>query len=711
MEIMKNAGIYTRLLLTLVLIGIISMLILLSIYFIANKQEKLMFDASQVQFNNEVNSLVGLKTSSLNQVVYDYTFWDDFVKKIYSKDSYWFENNISSILKSFHFDYVSVYDTTFKLVHEATSDGLELKGLVSMDVLAKLKTDKFLNYFQLTPNGIIQISCATVHPDNDPTHTLTKPSGFFVLAKSWDKSFIEELSLLSSSQIVFLQQGDSVPQKADFTISVNRILNAWDGKTIGRFVFTRTTESMMLFHKLKDSMLLVLGLAIFCTGFIFRYAIRKWVINPLNLVTAILKSGNPSLIAKLQQSKGEFKDIGNLFNDFFRQRDELKHAKEKAEESDKLKTAFLSNVSHEIRTPMNGILGFAELLRTADLTGTEQQEYLEIINISGDRMLNIINDIVDISRIEAGLISVNATCSDINEQTAYIFTFFKLQAQEKGLSFKSKNGLPGNQSIIHTDHEKICAILTNLIKNAIKFTECGSIEFGYVLKNLKKANQTENLLLEFYVKDTGIGIPANRQKAIFDRFVQADISDSRAFQGAGLGLSISKAYTEILGGNIWMESEEGKGSTFYFTIPYKPENDKKTEITSILPVVDPESYKPNLKILIAEDDSASKLLINLALKEYGKQIIEVTSGSEAVEACRQNPDIDLIMMDVKMTDMDGYKATKEIRKFNKDVVIIAQTAYALVNEKKIAIDAGCNDYISKPISLDLLKSLVQKYFA
>ena len=719
---MKNTGIYTRLLLTLALIGVIFLLIMATIYFIANKQEKLMVDSSKVQFNNEVNSLVNMKTATLDQVVYDYTFWDDFVEKIYSNDRYWYDNNITSILKSFRLDYVCVYDTSFNLVHEAAANGFAARGLISKEVLVKVKDARFLDFFQVNRTGVVQISSATVHPDFDPSHTLTKPSGYLFLAKSWDKSFLDELSLLSASDIAFSHPDDSVAKSTAFTFYVKQLIKGWDGKNVGRFVFSRTSNSLALFHDLKESMLFILLLALLVSGFIFSFAFRRWVVNPLNLVTGILKSDDPAQIAKLQQSSGEFRDIGNLFGDFFRQTDELKRSKEKAEESDKLKTAFLSNISHEIRTPMNGILGFAELLMTPNLTGSEQHEYIEIIKISGDRMLNIINDIVDISRIEAGLIHVYNTESDINKQTAFIYSFFKPQAQDKGLAFTYKNGLSANRAIINTDHEKICAILTNLVKNAIKFSESGSIEFGYELVQTRHAlsqigTETRHALpvLQFYVRDTGIGIPADRQKAIFQRFVQADISDIRAFQGAGLGLSISKAYIEMLGGEIWVESEEGKGTTFYFTIPCqipeaeKPEEEKPAEV-KIVPVAEMENQTRQLKILIAEDDLTSGFLINLALKGVGKQIIEVTSGTAAVEACRQNPDIDLVMMDVKMPIMDGYQATREIRQFNKNVIIIAQTAYAMIREREKALDAGCNEYISKPLSIDLLKGLVKKYF-
>ena len=251
----------------------------------------------------------------------------------------------------------------------------------------------------------------------------------------------------------------------------------------------------------------------------------------------------------------------------------LQIAKEKAEESDRLKSAFLANMSHEIRTPMNGILGFTELLKEPKLNDKEQLEYIGIIEKSVKRLLNIINDIVDISKIEAAQVEVNIEESNINDQIEYINTFFQPEFESKGLKHSFKNGLSTNESIIKTDREKIYSILSNLVKNAIKYTNTGSIEFGYDLVRTQPGTAAQDrLFLQFYIKDTGIGIPKDRQKAVFERFIQADISDVMAFQGAGLGLSISKAYVEMLGGKIWVESEPGKGSIFYFTIPYTSEN-------------------------------------------------------------------------------------------------------------------------------------------
>ncbi len=387
------------------------------------------------------------------------------------------------------------------------------------------------------------------------------------------------------------------------------------------------------------------------------------------------------------------------------QNEELKIAKEQAEESELLKSAFLANMSHEIRTPMNGILGFSQLLKEPHLSDEEQQEYIKIIEISCKRMLNIINEIIDISKVEAGLMKVKNTEIDINEQIELIYHFFKSEIECKGLKFLTKPTLSGKKAKIITDSEKLYAVFVNIVKNAIKFTNTGEIEFGYniIIKN-------ENKLIEFYVQDTGIGINKNMLGAIFERFIQAEIIDKYARQGAGLGLAISKAYIEMLGGKIWVESEINKGSTFYFTIPYKCSSQLNIQANNLIQNEISHPISNKLKILIAEDDKTSELLIEQMIKQYSKSILKVNTGTEAVEVARNNPDIDLILMDIQMPGMSGYVATNEIRKFNQNVVIIAQTAYALIGDREKAIQSGCNDYITKPTSKICLLKLIDKYF-
>jgi PAS domain S-box-containing protein len=381
--------------------------------------------------------------------------------------------------------------------------------------------------------------------------------------------------------------------------------------------------------------------------------------------------------------------------------DDMVVAKNKAEESDRLKSAFLANMSHEIRTPMNGILGFSGLLKEPNLSGEDQQKFIGIIEKSGIRMLNIINDIIDISKIESGLMDVSISETNINEQTEFIYSFFKTEIEEKGMRILLKNTLQTKDAIIKTDKEKIYAVLTNLVKNAVKFTSDGFIELGYE----KKGDY-----IEFFVRDSGPGITEDKLQSIFERFRQGNESTNRKYEGAGLGLSISKAYIEMLGGKIWVESEINKGSVFYFTIPYTGAMQDNSVVKNIASAEERVSEMKKIKILIAEDDEISGMLLSLALKKISTEILKAKNGIEAVEICRRNPDIDLILMDIQMPEINGYEATKQIRQFNQNVVIIAQTAFALSGENEKSQAAGCNDCIAKPFNQVLLIDLIQKHF-
>jgi signal transduction histidine kinase/CheY-like chemotaxis protein len=377
---------------------------------------------------------------------------------------------------------------------------------------------------------------------------------------------------------------------------------------------------------------------------------------------------------------------------------ELVLAKEKAEESDRLKSSFLANMSHEIRTPMNGILGFMDLLQNPDLTGNQRNEYISIVRASGDRLLSTINDIIDISRIEAGEHTLNTGNLDINQLLNQLHLFFKPEAERKGLMLNLSELVPTDKCLIETDASKLSSILTNLIKNAIKFTFKGYIEFGC---------HYENRLYSFYVKDTGMGIPANRINGIFDRFVQADTSHSRPYEGSGLGLSISKAYAEMLGGTIEVESGAGIGSGFTFVLPVA---ESKNYISGNIKHLTTESTtKFNGTILVAEDDTTSYLLISQILKNIDIRHIRAKDGAEAVDICNTNPDIALVLMDIKMPLMDGYQATIQIHAKRPKLPVIATTAYAFDTDRKSATQCGCVDYIAKPINKDALVALIEKH--
>jgi len=375
---------------------------------------------------------------------------------------------------------------------------------------------------------------------------------------------------------------------------------------------------------------------------------------------------------------------------------ELLQAKTKAEESDKLKTAFLANMSHEIRTPMNGILGFAEMLNDEFLSEGNRKKYVEIINNNGKMLMSLIDDIIDFAKIEAGQIKILNQEFSLNSLLTQIHASFlseSLKKDKTSVKLRIRKAFANEECYIQSDPNRLRQILTNLVGNAFKFTKEGYIEFGYIAP--------EEGMMDFYVKDTGIGIPEDKIGLIFERFVQADYSRSRKYSGSGLGLAISKGFVELLGGKMWVESKLNEGSTFHFSIPYTPSKKKtQSDIDEKKPKAD---YNWQNKVfLIAEDDTFSYKLLEGFLKKTNAEILHAEDGKQAVEICRENSKIDLILMDVQMPDMNGIEATKLIKEFRKDLPVIAQTANAIAEEKQKCYEAGCNDFVTKPINISEL---------
>lgn len=375
--------------------------------------------------------------------------------------------------------------------------------------------------------------------------------------------------------------------------------------------------------------------------------------------------------------------------------DNLKQAKEKAEESNMLKTTFLANLSHEIRTPMNGILGFAELMKKPNLTDEKQTKYLGAIEQSGNRMLALINDLVDISKIEAGQVVLHSEEVHLNTLTDNLFVFFNQEAEKKGLELSYSKGLPDFASLISVDRTKLEQVWSNLIKNALKFTAKGKVDFGYVQK-------TD--FLEFRVTDTGRGIAKELQKDVFDRFRQAEASPYREEEGSGLGLAISKAYVEMMGGEISVESEIGNGSEFIFTIPYTPLGKPKTKKTA-----DNVNFtNTDISVLIAEDDNISFVFLQEVLESKNIKLTRVTSGLDAVEFFKEGGRCDIVLMDIKMPKMNGYEAARIIMNDYPGIPIVALTAYANQGDKEKALEKGFSGYITKPVYENELIELIVK---
>jgi len=382
---------------------------------------------------------------------------------------------------------------------------------------------------------------------------------------------------------------------------------------------------------------------------------------------------------------------------------ELIVAKEYAEKADRLKSAFLANMSHEIRTPMNAIMGFAQLLNNEMLVQEKRKKFVFLINKRCQDLLNIINDILDISKIESNQISIYETKGDLNQLIDDImqnYSSLSDYSPHKQVEFNSIKGISGKKVIIKADFERLIQIFNNLIGNALKFTEKGFINFGYSI--------SEDGFIKFFVSDSGIGIPKDKVQIIFDRFRQAEETfEARKYGGTGLGLSIAKGLIELMGGKIWVESEYGNGSNFYFTIPFKPEH---LLLESNIKINKTEYAWTSKKILIVEDDAYNIQYISEILNLTQVQFEVAICAKDAMALFIEKSDFELILMDIRLPDINGFELTKMMKAINPDCFIIAQTAYATDDDKMRSISAGCNDFIAKPIDADKLLRIIDQYF-
>ncbi len=386
-----------------------------------------------------------------------------------------------------------------------------------------------------------------------------------------------------------------------------------------------------------------------------------------------------------------------------KEREKLMRAKIKAEESDVLKTSFLSNMSHEIRTPMNAILGFSNLLSHKEISSSEKEEFVNLIRINGKNLLTLVEDIIDISKIDSGQLQVKNSPVCLHEILKEVYNSFWDDIKRRGqlnIKLYLNEGISDKKTMILTDAFRLRQVLINLVGNGIKFTDRGFVEFGYELKNEE--------VLQFYIKDTGIGLPKGKEQEVFERFSKfSNDKQKMLYGGTGIGLSIARDVVSLMGGKIWVESEEKVGSTFYFTIPYHKVSNVAIKPEDEMPVT---KYNWEGKtFLVAEDEEDNFRYLEVALSISNASLIWARNGAEAVDIFNRINDIDLVLMDIKMPEMDGYSATREIKLKNNNVPVIAQTAYAMSEEKEKSRLAGCDDYIAKPINYSDLLKVIHKH--
>jgi Signal transduction histidine kinase len=373
---------------------------------------------------------------------------------------------------------------------------------------------------------------------------------------------------------------------------------------------------------------------------------------------------------------------------------ELIIAKEKAEASDRLKSEFINNISHEIRTPLNGILGFGEILTEENLSPDERKSYSEMLNQSSGRLINTVTNIMDIALLSSGNQKVIQKEFNVESQINFVVSQFLHSSVEKGLSLIFTPPTAAEQITVISDSTLFAKILYQIIDNAVKFTSKGTIGVGFEVNG-------DNL--SFFVKDTGIGISEEKQIQIFESFIQEDNTKTRKYEGNGLGLTIAKGFVELLNGKIWLSSEKGKGSTFYFSLPYQRRESIAESEKQQKPITGRRT------ILVAEDDDANFLLIRAILSNSPVDLLHAEDGIQAIELSMQHPEISVVLMDVRMPDIDGLEATKKIKSFRPRLPVIVVTAYSDMEDRKMAFDAGCDDFLTKPINKNILINKLEEF--
>ena len=685
---------YKKSLLLALSVSTFFLLLFVSLYLYTIKEENNDYLVSKKNFGKEIDSQLNSSWNAYESQIVDMSFWDQFVTYLSDKNEKWFDFYIGTAIDVYHLDLISVYQLNGNLV-DARIRGNFNKNIIPKKLLDQLYQKKFLSFFIKDRGIIYKVYGSTIHPSNDPEKK-TAPAGYFFMALRLDKPFFQKIIQISSAKEGTIEIIDNNTETND--IQYLKPILDWKGYKIGTFYFSKPTHRDF---KTAKTTLIIIIISFILVVLIFIYYSKKWIFTPLNLITNILENPkNNKNIDILKHFKGEFGHIGELFDENIQQQQHLVKAKKQAEKSDKLKSIFLANLSHEIRTPINAINGFTELLLNTKTSTKDKKEYLDVINKSGQNLVSIIDDLIAMSKIESNLITPNLSSFDLDKSMHILFESVKITIPEtKVIDFVLESPKQKLKKYAISDEIKLKQIVINLLNNAIKFTEKGKVTLRYEI------DQSSNLI-HFYISDTGIGIHPDNKMKIFDRFRRIESDLSIKVGGLGLGLAISKAYIELLGGQIELESELNKGTTFHFFIPLQVE--EKSKISSNIPD-QPLETNPNFTILIAEDDNINFLLFQKIVKDLNYTIIRAKDGQEALEICQKNPNIQLILMDIKMPVLNGYEAVGYIRLLHPKTPIIAQTAYSAEEDKIKILSSGFNDYISKPLDRSKLISLINKY--
>ena len=688
---------YPKILLLIFSSSIIFIMLYFSLYYYNKKVENQVYDDSTAQYESQIDQLVVLNAKPFTVYINNDTNWDEFVAFIKKKDIAWYNTIIAKELPIYKADYMVVYDANKNFVTHTITKSIKEIDFIPKEAMTALNKKGLSKFYLVLPEGIAEVYGAGVHPSFDLMKDKTKASGYFFVVKLMNSNYINELEKLTKSKISFTAPGASLAADKHI-IHTAMPLNDYNGKAIGTLVFERNFE---VYFENTTTILYLIIFTFIISLLLNLIFTRLWVYYPLDLIRKVLETGSKKAITELKKTSGEFQYIGNLFEENNNQKKELIDAKIKAEEGDRLKSSFLANLSHEIRTPMNAINGFTDLLISSKLDEAERLEYLKVIDKSGKNLVSIIDDLIEMSKIDSNQIIPNYSSINLEACIRELHETVKITIpKSKNVAFHIlESSHPLLQNII-SDEIKLKQIIVNLVTNGIKYTETGMVSLGYDVNEVDKT-------IVFKIKDTGLGIDEKNQKYIFDRFKRVDSDLSIREGGLGLGLAISKAYIEILNGSINLESTVGKGSLFTFTIPLQYDEAKPLIVE---PVTDKKELDGDTKvtILIAEDDNINFLLFQKVMSSRNYTIIRAVNGQEAVKLCLDNPNINLVLMDIKMPIMNGFQALEHIRSFRPELPIIAQTAYASPEDQDRIFEAGFTNYITKPINKEKLHELIHQ---
>lgn len=668
-----------------------TLIIVVVLLFYVESLKKNVAEICNNQFQQEILRMLDLDDREIKTAIKNDINSTDLVNFSTTNDSNWSKKIQPKSLKN-KFDYIGTYSLNRKIINHSNRSKIHYKDFIPSKALEHIDKLGYAKFYLRTADGLLQVFGSTIKKENNKQLV-----GYLICARLIEQSFIQKMEKSTNSKITFLDYA----RNKEIEDNINYFemnFKDYQGKTLGRVYFEKPFEKITVISFNTALVILISMFLLFVVNFFSVNAVFSDFLSPKRIIS---KTVNNQSISVLNDENVSFNGIGNLYDKIAEQQKELIKQKLIAKENEKLKSSFLENLSHEIRTPMNAIMGFTDLLMHTTVEKKEQLEYLAIIEKNGNNLVATIDNLIEMSKIELHQIKYNGTSVDLDSFMNDLHDSLKVGIKHStSIDFKIINNKPPFFPI-KTDVFKLKQIIINLVSNALKFTEKGSVILGYEIDD-------ENSELKFTIEDTGFGIGEYEKAHIFDRFRRVNDDHSILVGGLGLGLAISKAYVEMIGGTISVDSKLGVGSKFYFTIPLEYTMMKDT----VYHVVnqDPENKWSEKTILIAEDDNINFMLLQKIMKSKGYKIIRAQNGKEAVDICLNNPNIYLVLMDIRMPIMDGYEAFGKISSIKPNLPIIAQTAFSSEEDKEKIFKLGFHDFIAKPINRERLFELIEGVF-